>query len=308
MKEYTVSVRTVDGSFKKTTEVPSDMILRDFKEAAAEILGLSGIPTYLIHEETHQLVKDNLTFKELDINDGAVFVLVPEAEGGGDDRLLHRPPSKVNELFLKVIYQDQCTELSVSENTSIYLLLTSALNIFLEQEVSEIHETNNYKILLKRTNKFLNKTKDLAQENILNNDELIIVLDLKDPIDQIQADYQIPQNIQDGFSISAPVSIPKQKDMAISLIPADIVYRLEEYRSDQHYWESVMWTLVGAILAVIVNWSTSETLVISRTSVVILMMLFIFLVITFTSATKYRKRADKMKKQMISTFKSDYPD
>ncbi len=315
MREYTVSVKTVDGATQKTTEVPSDMSIADFREAATEILGLSQFTTILVNEKTQEVVKDILTFEELGVEDGQVFILVPEAVGGGGQYPPKAaggggqyPPKKINALFLRVTYQNQTSNVSVAEDTTIYLLIAASLNNFIRKDIPEIKETNNYKALLKRTNSFLKKTNTLAQENLLNNDELIIVHDLEDPIDRLKFGYQVPQNTLDKLDISAPVSIPKREDMAVLLVPADIVYRLEEYRSDQHHWESIMWTLVGAILGVLVNWSTSEPLVISKVSVIIITLLFIFSSITFSSAIKYKKRANKMKERMMNSLKPANPD
>lgn len=304
MKEYTVTVRTLDGSSRKTTEVPFDMNLGDFREAASEVLGLSGSPSCLIYEETHQVVKENTNFEELNIKNGTVFIVAPIVDGGGDQNL----PQKTNDLFLRVTYQDKTSEVSVPEDTTVYLLLASSLDSFIRQNDLDVKENHNYKALLRRTNQFLKKTNTLFQESITNNDELIIVRDLEDPIDKLKLGYQVPPSFSDKLDISAPVSIPKREDMAVSLVPVDIVYRLEEYRSDQQYWESTMWALVGAILGVVVNWSTSEPLVISKMSVIILIMLLVFSFITLSSALKYRKRADRIKERMLASVKPTNPD
>jgi hypothetical protein len=300
MQEFTVTVRTLDGTGRKTTEVPLDMTLGDFREAAAEILGLSGIPTSLVDEKTNQVFRDGLTFQESNIENGAVFVLVPEAEGGG----VETSTKKVNELFLRVTYRDKFSEVSVPEDATVYFLMAATFNNLIKQGISNIEETNNYKALLKRTNEFLKKTNTLAQESVLDNDELIIVHDLEDPIDRLKLGYRVPQNAIDRIDISAPVSIPKREDMTVSLVPADIVYRLEEYRSDQQHWESIMWTLVGAILGVLVNWATSDPLVVSKVSVIILVIFFVFTSIALTSAIRYRRRAEKMKERMMNSMKS----
>jgi hypothetical protein len=188
MNQITVTVKNLSGDFRKTTDVPLDMTLGDFRQEAAQIAGLSGIPSCLIEEETNKVVRDNLTFNELGIQDGAVFILIPEAEGGG------------------------------------------------------------------------------------------IRLD-----------------------ISAPINIPDLEEMTVLLVQADIVHRLEEYRSDQQHWEAIMWTLVGAILGVLVNWITNEPIVISKISVLAIILFTIFACIALASVTKYRKRAETMKERILSS-------
>ena len=190
MQQITVSVRNLAGDFRKTTEVPLDMKVGDFKQAAAELAGLPGLSILLVEEGTDKLVQDDQTFGELGIKDGSIFILCPEAEGGGT-----------------------------------------------------------------------------------------------------------------RLSISAPINIPDLEEMTVLLVQADVVYRLEEYRSDQQHWESIMWTLVGAILGVLVNWVTSEPVVISKISILVLIMFSIFACIASVSVTKYRKRAEQMKDRILSSKK-----
>jgi hypothetical protein len=93
------------------------------------------------------------------------------------------------------------------------------------------------------------------------------------------------------LDISAPINIPDLEEMTILLVQADIVYRLEEYRSDQQYWEAVMCTLMGAILGIIINWVTNEPISISKISILAIILFSIFACIAFGSAIKYRNRA-----------------
>jgi hypothetical protein len=190
MKEITVTVKNAYKDFTKSVDIPVDMKVEEFKQAAAEMAGLSNIPVLLIDEGTNKVLQDNLTFDELNAKDGDVFVLHPDGEGGGV-----------------------------------------------------------------------------------------------------------------RLNISAPINIPDIEEMTVLLVQADVVSRLEEYRSDQQHWESIMWTLIGAVLGVLVNWVTSEPMVISKVSILVIVLFLVFSFIAFTAAFKYRKRAEKMKDRILSSRK-----
>jgi len=99
--------------------------------------------------------------------------------------------------------------------------------------------------------------------------------------------------------MSAPVYVPSRDSLAIGLVPADTVHRLEEYRSEERKWESVTSALFGASLGVIVNWVTSDPMVISRASIVALAILLIMAVLAFLAALDYRRRAEMMKSHIL---------
>lgn len=113
-----------------------------------------------------------------------------------------------------------------------------------------------------------------------------------------------PQNemLTDEIKISAPVRIPS---LTIDLVPADLVYRLEEYRSDQIRWEAVFWTFVGATFGVIVNWVTTDPITITKSSIILVVILGVMIIITGLSAREYKKRADMLK---ASAFSANKPE
>jgi hypothetical protein len=82
MNQVTVTVRNLSGDFRKTTEVSSDMLLGDFRQAAQELAGLSTVPCSLVLEKTNKVMRDSDTFQGAGIESGSVFILTPEAEGG----------------------------------------------------------------------------------------------------------------------------------------------------------------------------------------------------------------------------------
>ena len=82
METITVTVKTVNGDFKKTTEVPLDMLIQDFKEQAQELANLSAVPCDLILEKTNKILRGSDTFQGAGIQSGSLLTLTPNAEGG----------------------------------------------------------------------------------------------------------------------------------------------------------------------------------------------------------------------------------
>ena len=107
------------------------------------------------------------------------------------------------------------------------------------------------------------------------------------------------KEVFDAVDLSAPVYIPTKESLAIGLVPADTVYRLEEYRADQMRWEGIMWAFIGAVLGVIVNWVTSEPIIISRTSLIVIAVFVIMVIITMIASRDYKRRAESMKSRIL---------
>jgi hypothetical protein len=113
-------------------------------------------------------------------------------------------------------------------------------------------------------------------------------------------EFQAPEKeLFDSIEISAPVYIPPRDSLAIGLVPADMVHQLEEYRSDEMRWGAIMWTFIGAVLGIIVNWATSDPIVISRASIVVTAILLLMTVVMWMATREYKKRADKMKARIV---------
>ncbi|AFZ15615.1 hypothetical protein Cri9333_4849 (plasmid) [Crinalium epipsammum PCC 9333] len=84
METIKVTVRTVDGNFKKTTDVPGDMLIEDFQEQAQELANLSSVPCHLLLslDKTTKILQGNDTFQGAGIQPGSLLTLTPNAEGG----------------------------------------------------------------------------------------------------------------------------------------------------------------------------------------------------------------------------------
>lgn len=84
METITVTVKTADGTFKKTVDnAPIDMRLGDFKDEARKLVGIPERTTcHLQLERTGKAMLDNDTFQSAGIKNEDVFVLTTENEGG----------------------------------------------------------------------------------------------------------------------------------------------------------------------------------------------------------------------------------
>lgn len=111
------------------------------------------------------------------------------------------------------------------------------------------------------------------------------------------------KELVDAVEMSAPVYVPTRDSLAIGLVPSDLVYKLEESRSDEMRWSSIMWTLVGAVLGIIVNWATYDPMVISRASLIVFAILALMAVFIWIATRDYKKRADDAKGRIIEFHK-----
>jgi|APSaa5957512622_1039677.scaffolds.fasta_scaffold05372_5 hypothetical protein len=92
---------------------------------------------------------------------------------------------------------------------------------------------------------------------------------------------------------SAPIYIPDNDELAIKLVKGETVYELERCRSDEIIFSSIMWTFVGAVLGVIINWVTSFPIRITTASLVTLFLLVLFSILMKMISSEYKHRADK---------------
>lgn len=82
MSGITVTVRNQSGDFRKTTEVDLDMRLGDFRQAAQELAGKSGVTSHLLFEKNNKPVNENDSFADAGIESGTVFILISDDQGG----------------------------------------------------------------------------------------------------------------------------------------------------------------------------------------------------------------------------------
>jgi cbb3-type cytochrome oxidase subunit 3 len=100
--------------------------------------------------------------------------------------------------------------------------------------------------------------------------------------------------------LTARVILPRQEDMDVRLIPSHSLERLEEYRSDENVAYLLIGSFSGAILGVLSNWLTSEDLIITRFSIILMVILFIAMVASVLWSRKIHQRAEVVRRQIFS--------
>jgi hypothetical protein len=95
--------------------------------------------------------------------------------------------------------------------------------------------------------------------------------------------------------LTVPMHFPPREKLALNMVPADLIYRYDEYRSDESKMSSVFFTFLGAFLGVIINWVTSSQLEISKPSIIVELILLIVIVIFWIFTRIFNQRAKEAK-------------
>ena len=82
------------------------------------------------------------------------------------------------------------------------------------------------------------------------------------------------------------------------MVPSDLVYKYDEYRSDESKLSAWLFTFLGAFLGVIINWATSDPFVISKTSIIIEIILLLIIIFSGSFAYSFNKRAKAAKSKI----------
>jgi hypothetical protein len=75
--------------------------------------------------------------------------------------------------------------------------------------------------------------------------------------------------------LKAPILLPPLEDMQVRLVASHSLERLEEYRSDESKYYLFVGLFGGAILGILSNWFTNEQLIMTRFSIVFIILLSI---------------------------------
>jgi hypothetical protein len=102
----------------------------------------------------------------------------------------------------------------------------------------------------------------------------------------------------DRSVFTAPVRIPSRDKLAVDMVPYSLVYLYDEYRSEEAKASAWFFAFIGAFLGVIINWTTSEPLIISKTSIVVELILVVTIVLLGSFTYSFNKRAKAAKSQI----------
>ena len=76
------------------------------------------------------------------------------------------------------------------------------------------------------------------------------------------------------------------------------MYQYDEYRSDESTMAAFFYTILGAFLGVIINWVTSDPIIVSKPSIIIEIVLFVFLIVIGLFTYRFNNRAKKKKSEI----------
>ena len=180
---------------------------------------------------------------------------------------------------------------------SLIPALVSKLNLPITDETGS---SVFYRMFCHRTNRSLKRDDTLASEGVQNGDRFTLVPKIAEVDHPISYEEPPQKQVVEAVYLSAPVFVPSSESLAIGLVPASIVDRWEEYRSDQMRWEVAAWAFIGATLGIIINWVTTNLIVISRASLIVIGVFVLMTVLTGLAARDYKSRADEMKSTILS--------
>lgn len=204
---------------------------------------------------------------------------------------------KVKNFF--VIYETRKVPVEQADSdVTINKLISSFMRKIELPTTDEFGNAVRYRMRLHRTGQILAGRSSLARAGIREGDELEVISDIL--VGKKPSPRETPEEVFAAVNFSAPIMIPKPMSLAVNLVPSDIVYQLEEYRSDQMRWEAVMWAFLGAIFGIIANWVTADPIATSRTSLILLVVFTIMTSITWFAVKDYKSRAERMKKRLLS--------
>jgi len=77
--------------------------------------------------------------------------------------------------------------------------------------------------------------------------------------------------------LTAPVLLPSPQAIEVRLVASHSLDRLEEYRADESLYFLLIGLFGGAVLGILSNWFTNETLTMTRFSIVFIIFLGILM-------------------------------
>jgi hypothetical protein len=100
--------------------------------------------------------------------------------------------------------------------------------------------------------------------------------------------------------LTARILLPERKHLNVPLAPVHSLERLEEYRSDENIAYLLTGAFVGAILGILSNWADNDPFVLTRISIVLMILLVILTIFCVIWAIRLNRRATSVKKDILS--------
>jgi transcriptional regulator with XRE-family HTH domain len=154
-------------------------------------------------------------------------------------------------------------------------------------------EFYNLRNQLAHTQKLVNdlSTKVEKEPKGKNEDQINIGGELQ-KISEALSELKLPTQ-----NLSAQIVLPPPEDMEVRLVSSTSLQQLEEYRSEENKWFSIMSIFIGALLGIAINVVTGGVM---KTEALILVFVFIFFVVTtFFTARNYQQRGNYIKSRIF---------
>lgn len=157
-----------------------------------------------------------------------------------------------------------------------------------------------YSAIFESTGEIIGNQTKLENLALKENDSLRIITSISE-IGGREKKLPIPEKeLLDAVGNTAPIYIPARENLAIGLVPIDLVYRLEEHRSDEIKWQNILWAFIGSVFGVISNWVTAESFTVTKPSIIVISVFAIMILISGSSAITYHRRAEGVRKKLNS--------
>lgn len=98
--------------------------------------------------------------------------------------------------------------------------------------------------------------------------------------------------------LTARIILPQPEDMNVRLVPSHSLDRLEEYRSDQSIGYLLIGLFTGSIVGILSDWASNEQFMITRFSLVLMILFIVLTVFSILFVWKSHSRAKSVKKSM----------
>jgi hypothetical protein len=108
---------------------------------------------------------------------------------------------------------------------------------------------------------------------------------------------------EDAKGVSAPVAIPSEEELRQDLVRSDLVYALEQSRSDQTRFENFIFTIVGAMLGIATQADLDPTKLTATSKAFLLLFVVLFVLCIWHLAT-LNSRVTKTKADMERSKRS----
>jgi len=141
---------------------------------------------------------------------------------------------------------------------------------------------------------------EITSTSDIEDDETVALSSLEDSDSDIEGTSigSIGNN-----TLTVPMHIPEREKLALNMVPRELIYQYEEYRSDESNMAAFFYTILGAFFGVLINWATSDPIVISKTSIIIELILLVFIIVIGLFTYRFNRRAKNKKSEIDNLAK-----